>query len=481
MNRKEKDFLVEVEVPVNAYYGIFTVRASNTFRLSGIMANQKWIKAVITIKKAAALANTELRTLDSRLWTAIVQAADEALAGKFDREFIIDAFQAGAGTPTHMNVNEVLANRANEILGGKKGEYKLVHPNNHVNMSQSSNNVMPSAIRIAANELCMRLIDEIEVMEKEWDKKAQRYTKTMKCGRTHLMDAVPMTYGQMFSAYTKAIQSDKKTIEQSLEKICEVSVGGTATGTGITAHPKFRETIVNYINEITNKTRDTRHKTQFIPAENPVEKTQSMNDFLLLSGALRLYACTLNHISNDLRLLSSGPNAGIAEIKLPAVEPGSSIMPGKVNPSVPEAVNMVCWQVCGNDRAIELAAQSGQLDLNWGTPLIAHNLLQSIEFLTNASRMFREKCIDGMEVDEKRAKELLDTSFAHATALNPYLGYSMMSKIVTESQEKGKSIKELVLEKGLMDKKDLEKVLSVVGPAEVDIEILKKTARKIQG
>lgn len=464
--RKEKDFLGQVEVPKDAYYGVFTVRASSTFELSGLMANKEWIRGVITIKKAAALANKELGRLENKLADAIVKAADEALAGKYDNEFIVDAYQAGAGTPTHMNTNEVLANRANEILGGKKGEYKPVHQNNHVNMSQSSNNVMPTALRIAADKLTVCLEKQMKLIIEELEKKAEKYAKTMKCGRTHLMDAVPMSYGQMFAAYAKAIKGDKKALFESLEKVRELGVGGTATGSGITAHPKFRETIVKEINKIT--------KGKFVPAEHAIEKTQSMNDLLGLSGALRMYACTLNRIANDLRLLGSGPHTGIAEIKLPAIEPGSSIMPGKVNPSIPEAVNMVCWQVCGNDRAIELCAHSGQLDLNWSTPLLAQNLLQSLELLTNTTKMFREECIKGMEVDEKRAAELLEKSFAQATALNPYLGYSTMSKIVTESQEKGVSIKELVLEKGLMEEKDLDKVLSIVGPAEVDKKILEK-------
>ena len=466
MTRIERDFLGEAEVPGDAYYGIFAVRASSTFKLSGIPANQEWINAVVIIKKAAALANKELGMLDEKIADAIISAADETLSGKYNNEFIIDAFQAGAGTPTHMNVNEVLANRASEILGGKKGEYKPVHPNNHVNMSQSSNNVMPSAVRMAATRGCIELLDELGLLQKELENKAKKYEKTMKCGRTHLMDAVPMSYGQMFAAYSKAVESEIDAIENALVKVRELGIGGTATGSGITAHPKFRETVVGHINEITDG--------GYSAAENPVEKTQSMNNLLLLSGALRLYATTLNRIANDLRLLGSGPNTGIAEVQLPEIEPGSSIMPGKVNPSIPEAVNFVCWQVCGNDKVVELAAQSGQLELNFSAPIIAHNLLQSIQLLTNGSRLFREECISGMEINEKRAKELLEKSFAQATALNPYLGYSTMSKIVTESKEKGKSIKEIILENDLMEKDDLEKLLAVVGPAEIDREIVKR-------
>lgn len=465
MARKERDFLGEVEVPDDAYYGAFTVRASSTFRLSGIMANPEWIRGVIVIKKAAALANKELGMLDGAIADAIVQASDEALEGRFDDAFIIDAFQAGAGTPTHMNVNEVLANRASEVLDGSKGGY-MVHKNNHVNMSQSSNNVMPSAIRIAADRLGKELLREMLLLEDELSRKSQEHKDTMKCGRTHLMDAVPMSYGQMFNGYRLACAGDREAITDALGKIRELGIGGTATGTGITAHPDFRKTVVERINGITG--------SDFKAAEDPVEKTQSMNDMLRLSGALRLYASTLSRIANDLRLLGSGPNAGIAEVRLPAIEPGSSIMPGKVNPSIPEAVNMVCWQVCGNDRAIELAAQSGQLELNFSMPLLAHNLLQSTLLLRNCARLFREGCIAGLEIDKGRAQALLDGSFAQATALNPYLGYSRMSEIVTESQEKGIPIRELILQKGLMEEKDLDRVLSVVGPSTKDKDILGK-------
>ncbi|MBU0590786.1 aspartate ammonia-lyase [Candidatus Micrarchaeota archaeon] len=476
--RKESDFLGEMEVPEDAYYGIFTVRASSTFKLSGQMANPEFVRAVIVIKKAAALANKKLGMLEAGKADAITKAADEALAGKYDNQFIIDAFQAGAGTPTHMNVNEVLANRANEILDGEKGKYDKVHPNNHVNMSQSSNNVMPSAVRIACVKLSKKLAIEMELLENEFRKKADRYSKTMKCGRTHLMDAVPMTYGQMFGAYAEAIDSETTNLERSLEKARELGIGGTATGTGITAHPEFRKTIVAEINKIENNNDTGIEGEWYVPAKDPVEKTQSMNDLLFVSGVMRNYASTLNRIANDLRLLGSGPNAGITEIKLPAIEPGSSIMPGKVNPSIPEAVNMICWQVCGNDRTIELAAQSGQLELNFGAPIIAHNLLQSLVLLTNGTRLFREECIEGMEVDEERTKSLLEGTFAQATALNPYLGYSLVSKLVTESQKNGIPIKELVLQKRLMEKNDLEKVLSVSGPAITDSKILERVRKQ---
>jgi aspartate ammonia-lyase len=451
MSRIEEDFLGSVNVPDEAYYGAFTVRASETFKLSGLKVNKELIRAIIIIKKCAALANAELKRLDKKIADAIVNACDEALAGKFDDQFILDAFQAGAGTPIHMNVNEVIANRATEIIGGKKGEY-VVHPNNHVNMAQSSNDVVPTAMRLACLKLIKNLILEIESLEQSFLKKADEYKHVIKCGRTHLMDAVQISYGQVFEAFAIAIKKDRKEIEHTREALRALGIGGTAVGTGITAHPQFKERVVFYLNKVTGL--DLRI------AENSVETTQNMNVFLLLSSALRLYATTLNRIANDLRLLSSGPKSGIAEIILPAIEPGSSIMPGKINPSVPEAVNMVCFQVMGNDRTIELAANAGQLELNCMTPVIAHNILNSIELLTNCSRMFNEKCVSGLKVDEKKTKENLENSFAYATALNPYLGYEVVSKLVSEAYKKNIPLKKLILEKKLMDEKELEKILS---------------------
>jgi aspartate ammonia-lyase len=417
------------------------------------------------IKKAAALTNTELGSLEKQKGDAIVKACDEVLARKFDNEFILDAFQAGAGTPLHMNVNEVVANRATEILGGKKGQY-LVHPNNHVNLGQSSNDVTPTAIKIAAILEIKNLDKEIVLLERSLDAKANKYVDLMKCGRTHLQDAVPVTYGQVFNAYKVSIMHDRDVIEKLPDFLGCLGIGGNAIGTGITAHPEFQKKLVAKIKEIA--------KIDVYVSESSIKENQNMNYLLVASSAFRSYAISLNKIANDLRLLCSGPKTGFGEIILPAVEPGSSIMPGKINPSVPEAVNMCCIQVFGNDQVISLAAQSGQLELNWMTPLIGYNLMQSLDLMKNGTKLFREKCIDGLVVDEKRTKELFDSSFAYATALNPYLGYSLVSKLVTEAYQKGKTLKELILEKKIMETKDLEKVISITGPAEVDNEILKR-------
>jgi aspartate ammonia-lyase len=467
MSRTESDFLGEVEVPEDAYYGIFTVRASNTFKLSSQKVNLKLIRAVALIKKSAAAANAELGTLDTEYGTQIMLAADEVIAGKFDNEFIIDAYQAGAGTPLHMNTNEVIANRANEMLGGKKGTYDPITPNNHVNMSQSSNDVTPTAIRLASIPEAKKLLKESEQLEKSFRKLGTEHRKLLKCGRTHLMDAVPLTYGQVFDSWAMALEKDHASIEQSIEALLELGIGGTALGSGINTHPDFKKTIVSKIKEFSG--------LEVRVAKDSFETTQSMNDFLKLSATLHAYATTLNRICNELRMLSSGPKTGLAEIILPAVEPGSSIMPGKINPSVPEAINMVCWQVMGNDKAIEMGAQSGQFELNWSTPLIGHNLLHSLEILTNGIKVLREECIDELKVDEERVKQLLDSSFAYATAFNPYLGYSTVSKLVREAYEKQVPLKSLILEKGLMTKDEIEKVITFsAGPSAVDEKLKKK-------
>ncbi len=472
--RIEEDFLGKVEVPDEAYYGSFTVRAGKVFRLSGMQVDPELIRSVALIKRCAAITNKKLGKLDAVTTDAIVKASDAVISGAFARDFVLDAFQAGAGTPLHMNVNEVIANRAEELLGGKKGQYKMVHPNNHVNMSQSSNDVVPTAIRIASIGLSVSLIAEARTLQKALEKKAKEKdeSSTLKIGRTHLQDAVPMTYAQTFSAWARAIEKDADEIERALGCVRELGIGGTATGSGITAHPRFREMVVEELNKGTEPSLNVRM------AKDAVEMTQDMNDFTTLSAALRRYAITLNRIANDIRLLVSGPKGGISELIIPEVEPGSSIMPGKINPSVPEAVNMVCWQVMGNDHVVSLAAQSGQLELNFGTPLIAHNILQSERLLSNCSKMFREFCIEGMTVDTVRTKENFERSFGYATALNPYLGYKEVSILVREALAKKMTLKQLVVQKKLMSESDLEKIISkAAGPSEVDKEILKRVKK----
>ncbi|MBI5228215.1 aspartate ammonia-lyase [Candidatus Micrarchaeota archaeon] len=472
MSRIEEDFIGKVQIPANAYYGSFTARAHQNFNLSDHKVAHEITYSVALIKKCAALANSDLGKLDQKVAKAIVHAADEVISGKFNKEFILDAFQAGAGTPLHMNVNEVIANRAEELLGGKVGHYKFVHPNNHVNMSQSSNDVTPTAIRLASLTVAVSFKKQAHSLIKILDKRGQDYKNTLKIGRTHLQDAVPMTYGQTFSAYASALSKDLTELDNALKRIGELGIGGTATGSGITTHPKFREKIVHYIRKETGL--DVRSSNDCI------ELTQNMNAFLMLSAALRAYALTLNRIANDLRLLASGPKGGIAEIILEEVEPGSSIMPGKVNPSVPEAVNMVCMQVIANDQAILLGAQGGQLELNFCTPLIGHNLLEAEKLLTRCSAMF-EHCITNLKVDEKRTKENFERSFGYATAFNPYLGYSRVSKLVSEAYKRKTSLRELIIEKGILSENDVDKIIaSATGPSIVDESMKKSVERFFQ-
>jgi aspartate ammonia-lyase len=430
------------------------------------------IRSVALIKRCAAETNLELGKLDKKTADAIIRAADEVIQGKHAQEFILDIFQAGAGTPLHMNVNEVIANRAEELLGGKKGAYSLVHPNNHVNMSQSSNDVVPAAARIAAIRLSGRLLSEAAALREVLEKKAIGYKDAMKIGRTHLQDAVPMTYGQTFAAWARAIERDAQEIQKAAEGLGELGIGGTATGSGITAHPRFRKMIVERLNEHSGL------GIRLIAAKDPIQMTQDMNDFITFSAALKRYATTLSRISNDIRLLISGPKGGIAELMIPEAEPGSSIMPGKINPSIPEAVDMACWQVMANSMAVLLGAQSGQLELNFGAPLIAHNTLQSEDLLANSTSMLRKHCMEGIRVDEKKAKENLDRSFGYATALIPYLGYKEVSLLVREALGKGVPLKQLIMQKGILGETDIEKIMrSATGPSEL-VEIRSSKTEK---
>ena len=421
MSRKERDSLGEIEVPDNVLYGAFTTRAYQNFQISGIRAKPDFIRAIAIIKKAAALANMKLGMLDEKIGNAIVQAADEVIQGKHRDQFILDVFQAGAGTPFNMNTNEVIANVAIRKLGGKPGDYHIVHPNNHVNMAQSSNDVIPTATRLSVLLTLPGLIRELDEIILAFHEKAKESDNIIKVGRTHLEDAVPIRYGQVFDGCATAFKRCSERINNAENSMLELSIGGTAVGTGINTHPDFKKTVISELRKLTG--------FEFVQG-NSVTLSWSMAGFVEMSNALRMLAVELNKISNDLRLLNSGPKTGISEIILPEVEPGSSIMPGKINPSIPEAVNMVCFQVIGNDHAVAMAAEAGQLELNVMTPLIAFDLLWSIELLTNTIRMLREKCVSGITIDEKRCTQLLDNSHALATVLNPYIGYENVAELV---------------------------------------------------
>jgi aspartate ammonia-lyase len=452
MARIERDPLGEYAVPDDAYYGIQTARAVENFPISGLRAPVQLVTATIVIKKSAAQANVTLGRLEAKIGGAINQAADEILKGALTDQFIVDVYQAGAGTSHNMNVNEVLANRASEILGGAKGEYRLVHPNDHVNMGQSTNDVFPTATRLALLLANQWLVDAAHGLASSLARKADMFTSVLKVGRTHLQDAVPITLGQEFSGYAGCIGRAADDVERASESLKELNLGATAVGTGLNAGDDYTERAIANISVHTGI--DVRS------AANRFRVTQSMGDVLAYSGAMRRLAVELSKIASDLRLLSSGPRAGLAELILPAVQPGSSIMPGKVNPSVPEMVNQVCYQVYGCDTTVCVAADAGQLELNVMMPVIAWNAIHSSTILRNAMMVLRTRTVDGIEADVQRCRELLERSTAVATSLSPYIGYAKTAEIAKAAVATGRSIRELVLEHGLMDATELDRILS---------------------
>jgi aspartate ammonia-lyase len=451
--RVEHDPLGEHTVPADAYYGVQTARAVENFPISGLRAHPDLITATVLIKKAAARANVELRRLDSRAGEAIVKAADEILNGALRDQFVVDVYQAGAGTSHNMNVNEVLANRASEHLGGARGEYRLVHPNDHVNMGQSTNDVFPSATRLALLLGHTPLVDAARALATSLHKRAREFAGVLKVGRTHLQDAVPMTLGQEFSGYGACIDRGADDVAAASEQLKELNLGATAVGTGLNAGDDFTALAVKYV--AGSAGIDVR------PAANRFRVTQSMGDVLAYSGAMRRLAIELGKVASDLRLLSMGPRAGLAEIALPAVQPGSSIMPGKVNPSIPEMVNQVCFQVVGCDTTVCMAAEAGQLELNVMMPVIAWNTLHASTILRNAMGTLKTRTVDGITADAARARELLERSTALATALSPYIGYEKTAEIAKESVATGKPIRAIVLERRLVEQSELDRILSV--------------------
>jgi aspartate ammonia-lyase len=450
--RTERDPLGELDVPADAYYGIQTARAIDNFRISDLRAPSDLVVATVLIKRAAAEANEALGRLDKRVAEAVIQAADEILAGALRDQFVVDVYQAGAGTSHNMNTNEVIANRAAEILGGNRGDYALVHPNDHVNMGQSTNDVFPTATRLALLIGMRPLVDAARGLASALREKADAFAHVLKVGRTHLQDAVPMTLGQEFGGFAACIDRGADDVEQAAEQLKELNLGATAVGTGLNAGEDYtRVTVSNLARALAVDLR---------PAANRFRVTQSMGDIVAYSGAVRRLAVEVSKVASDLRLLSSGPRAGLAEIILPAVQPGSSIMPGKVNPSIAEMVNQVCFQVIGCDATICAAAEAGQLELNVMMPVIAWNALLASRILANAMEALEMRCVEGIEADEARCRELLDRSTAVATALSSYIGYAKTAEIAKESVKTGKPIRELVLERKLLDGQQLDRILS---------------------
>ena len=449
--RREIDSIGEKAVPKSAYYGIQTLRATENFPVSGIKHPVVFIKAYVQVKKAAAKANMEVGWLDTKVGAAIVEACDEVLGGKLLDQFVVDVFQAGAGTSFNMNVNEVLANRALELLGNPKGDYKTVSPNDHVNMAQSTNDTFPTALHVSVLSALQPLLVELENLADAFEKISAKYAEVVKSGRTHLQDALPVTVGQEFGAYASALRNTHSQITERQKGLYQVALGATATGTGANTHPLYKRIAVAKLREMT--------KLPLSPAKNPFEALQSCRPTQAVSSGLKELALELIRIANDLRLLASGPTTGLAEVELPAVQPGSSIMPGKVNPVMAECLDMVAFQVVGNDLAVSFAVQAGQLELNVMTPLIMHNVLFSVQLLTNYLPVFRTRCVEGICVDEKRCASYLEKNPSLATFLSPKIGYLEASKIAKQALEQGRSVKEIALEKGLLKAEELERIL----------------------
>jgi len=459
--RVERDPLGDLPVPAAALWGIQTERARLNFPISNLRPLAPFVDAVVRIKKAAALTHQDTRRLDAKLADAIIRAADEILGGQHRDQFVVDPYQAGAGTSHNMNANEVLANRANELLGGKRGEYKPVHPNDHVNMAQSTNDVIPTAIRLAALAELPGLLEALDRLARAFLAKGKAFDSIVKSGRTHLQDATPIRLGQEFTAYGHTVERNRERIVRAADDLRDLGIGGTAVGTGLNAEPRYPALMVKHLKSITG--------VELREGQDRVQLMQSMGDPAAFSGALRTYAADLGKIASDLRLLASGPRTGFAEIVLPAVQPGSSIMPGKVNPSIPEMVNMVCFQVIGNDVAVATAAEAGQLELNVMMPVIAHNVLASMLILGNATRVLAERCVEGIEADAAQCAHWLERSPALVTALAPKIGYAEAAKLAKEAVAKNVTVRQLVIEKGLLKGKELDEVLDLRAMTELGV------------
>jgi aspartate ammonia-lyase len=451
--RSEHDLLGDREVPHEYYYGVQTLRALENFNISGVTLNfyPLLIEALAMVKKAAAKANFDLGLLSKPIKEAIVQACDEIINGKLHSHFVVDMIQGGAGTSTNMNANEVIANRALEILGYEKGEYKYCHPNNHVNLSQSTNDAYPTAVKIALINSKTKLVQVLQELIESFRNKAKEFSHVIKMGRTQLQDAVPMTLGQEFEAYAVMLNEEVQRLEQNARLFLEVNMGATAIGTGINSHPDYSAKVTEHLREVT--------ELKIVLAENLVEATQDTGAFIMFSSAVKRLAVKLSKISNDLRLLSSGPRTGIHEINLPPMQPGSSIMPGKVNPVIPEVVNQIAFKVIGNDLVVTLAAEGGQLELNVFEPVIVQSLFESIEMLKNGMMTLKVRCIDGITANEDRCRELVENSIGLVTALNPVLGYEKSTLLAKEALESNRGVYELVLEKKLLSKEQLDDIL----------------------
>ena len=459
--RSEKDPLGTLDVPADALYGVQTVRAVQNFPISGLKPLEPFVLAQVWIKKAAALTHKETGRLDAKLADAIVRAADEVLAGQHRDQFVVDPFQAGAGTSHNMNVNEVLANRANELLGSTRGSYAPVHPNDHVNMAQSTNDTIPTNIRLACLSQLDAFVKAFDGLQAAFESKGKEFDGIVKAGRTHLQDAMPIRLGQEFTAYAGSMARGLKRVRESADYLRDLGIGGSAVGTGVTVEPQYPALMVKHLKSITGL--DLR-----VGADR-IQLMQSMGDVAGFSAAIRVLAIDLSKISSDLRLMVMGPRTGIDEIKLPAVQPGSSIMPGKINPSIPEMVNQVCFQVVGCDTTVSIAAEHGQLELNVMMPVIAFNVLLTMRILTNAVTVFTEKCVKGIEANEEMCAYWVERSAALATALMPHIGYAKAAELSKKSVKEGVLIREMVKRDKLLPADQIDDVLDLKKMTEIGV------------
>jgi aspartate ammonia-lyase len=451
--RIENDLLGDRKVPSHAYYGVHTLRAIENFPITGtpISSSPDLINALACVKQAAALANHDLGLLDAERTRAIVTACEEIRAGALHEQFIVDVIQGGAGTSTNMNANEVIANRALEILGRARGDYAVIHPNEHLNLSQSTNDAVPTALKVASWVGIHQLIDAMEQLREAFEEKSREFKGILKMGRTQLQDAVPMTLGQEFSAYAEMLSEDVLRLREAARLICEINMGATAVGTGINAPPEYGASVCKHLEQITG--------IPFVMAPNLVEATQDAGAFVQVSGVLKRVAIKLSKVCNDLRLLSSGPRAGLGEINLPPMQAGSCIMPGKVNPVIPEVVNQIAFEVIGNDVTVSFAAEAGQLQLNAFLPIIAHSIFKSITHLRNGCITLTERCVRGITANRDRLEEHMNRSIGIVTALNPHIGYENASEVAQEALRTGQSVTDIVLARKLLTRKQLDEIM----------------------
>lgn len=450
--RIEEDFLGKKAIPGGVYYGIQTLRAVENFPITGVRIHPDMIKALTIVKKAAAMANMDTKRLYEGIGKAIISATDEILRGKLHEYFIIDPIQGGAGTSMNMNANEVIANRALELMGHEKGEYRKLSPNSHVNMSQSTNDVFPTAIHIATLNLLNNLLVTMLDMHNAFKTKAQEFDHIIKMGRTHLQDAVPIRLGQEFEAYSRVLERDIQRISDAREYLYEINMGATAVGTGLNADPRYIKNVVKYLVDISG--------LPLFHAEHLVDATQNTDAYTQVSASLKICMINMSKIANDLRLMASGPRTGLGEISLPARQPGSSIMPGKVNPVMAELINQISFQVIGNDQTISLASEAGQLELNVMEPVLVFNLLQSINIMNNGFRSFTDNCLVGIKANEIKMKEYVENSVGIITAVNPHLGYEVVSRIAREAILTGSSVRELCLKYDVLTAEELDVILN---------------------